>query len=146
MTTSEKDIVPATSHWSFAKVTVKTAAKKSPSTSGARSATARGRSRATALMRATWYGGGRRRGTRGSTSSSASSPAPRASARDSSALLVRRDPVVEHDPAAAAVPPELRVHVADRDDPLEQLAGLDRGVASAEHEVELLRRARLARR
>ena len=42
MTTSEKDIVPATSHWSFANVTVKTVAKKSPSTSGARAATARG--------------------------------------------------------------------------------------------------------
>ena len=55
MTTSEKDIVPATSHWSFANVTVKTVAKKSPSTSGRdASATARGRSRATAVMRASW--------------------------------------------------------------------------------------------
>ena len=52
VTTSENDIVPATSHWSFAKVTVKTVTKKSASTTGARSAAARGRSRASAVTAA----------------------------------------------------------------------------------------------
>ena len=50
VTTSEKDIVPATSHWIFANVTVNTVAKNSPSTKGARSVTARGRSSAIAVI------------------------------------------------------------------------------------------------
>ena len=51
--------------------------------------------------------------SRGSSSSSASSPAPRASARDSRPCVVRRDPVVEHLPAPAAVADDLRVDVPD---------------------------------
>ena len=54
------------------------------------------------------------------------------------ALVVRRDPVVEHLPAPAAVADDHRVDVADAADLLEQRLGLCGRVAPAEDEVELL--------
>ena len=81
MTTSENESVPATSHWSFAYVTVKTVMKKRPSTKGARSATARGRSRAIAVTAAVMVRRARA-GYGGWISSHASRPAPRASATE----------------------------------------------------------------
>ena len=112
MTTSENESVPATSHWSFAYVTVKTVMKKRPSTKGARSATARGRSRAIAVTAAVMVRRARA-GYGGWISSHASRPAPRASAAELAPCAYEVDPVVHDLPPPAPVRPHLRVDVAD---------------------------------
>ena len=59
------------------------------------------------------------------------------------ALRVRLDPGVDDLPTQAAVPLDLGVDVADVLDPCEERIRLGRGVAPAEHEVEVARLARL---
>src|SRR6188472_2947653 len=134
VTTSESESVPATSHWSFANVTEKTVAKNRPSRKGARSATARGRSRAIVAM--SRHG----RSARRLDLEPGVEAGPTSLGGRARTLGIGRDAVVEHLPASAALQPHRGVDVAHGPHALEQALGRCGCVATAKDEVEGLGR------
>src|SRR6188472_2040653 len=131
VTTSESESVPATSHWSFANVTEKTVAKNRPSRKGARSATARGRSRAIVAM--SRHG----RSARRLDLEPGVEAGPTSLGGRARTLGIGRDSVVQHFPASAAVGPHLGVDIPDPAYPCEELLRLGGCRPPPEHEIEV---------